>query len=456
MRKTAALFLTLFALLLAARLCHSGILWAEETLPLAAAQQMRYGHTLYRDIWFDKPPVAALLDLPLGAGAGLRVIGAWYGLLACWIAYRFATDLWNEREGRIAAVLLAFFLVFDTPSAVTPLATDLLMLAPHMAAVWMAARGKALIAGGLAGVAFWISPKGLFVLAACAVWCPAVLLFAGFAAVVGTGALAVPVAYWNQVWHWGRIYAGAGFPLTSGVLRTANWVGFHAACVAGVAAREARQVRWLLWLAISFAGVAAGSRFFPRYYFQLLPVVLLLAARGYTTLSRKGRLCALLLLIPAIRFGPTYYRALHPGDWRDAAMDQDSRAAAALVRGMARPGDKLFVWGYRPEIYVYSGLPAATRYLDSQPLTGVPADRHLTDSVPVETTEPRARRAELTASRPAIVIDGLGPYNPALSLTAFADLAPWLANYREAARTRETVIYRLLPDPARLALPEKR
>jgi hypothetical protein len=456
LKKTSVLFVALFALLLAARLCHSGILWAEETLPLAAARQMRYGHTLYRDIWFDKPPVVALLDYPLRPGPVLRVAGALYCLLACWIAYRFARDLWSEREGRIAAALLAFFLVFDTPSAVMPLATDLLMLAPHLASVWMAARGKPLAAGALAGLAFWINPKGLFVLAACLVWSPALLLPAGFAAILAAGALAVPAACWDQVWRWGRIYAGAGFPLSNGLLRTANWIGFHAACLAGLLAREARQLKWLLWLAISFAGVAAGLRFFPRYYFQLLPVVVLLAARGYAKLTGKTRLIALLLLIPLIRFAPTYYYALHPATWRDAAMDQDSRAAAALLRREAQPSDTLFVWGYRPEIYVYSGLPAATQYLDSQPLTGVPADRHLTQSTPVESIESRARRAGLAASRPVFIVDGLGPYNPRLALFAYPELAAWLSNYREIARTPETVIYRLLPDPARLALAEKR
>jgi hypothetical protein len=451
--KPRVLFPLLFLALLAARLCHTGILWAEETLPLAAAQQMRFGHTLYRDIWFDKPPLLALLHLPLAPGATLRIAGAFYALLCCWIAYRFARDLWGEREAAIAAALLAFYLIFDTPSAVTPLASDLLMLAPHLAAVWMAMRGRALAAGLLAGLAFWISPKGIFVLAACAIWNPANLMLAGFAAFLAAGAIAVPAAYWDQVWHWGRIYAGAGFSLSNAATRTLNWCGFHAACGAGLLAPESRNLKWILWLALSFAGVAAGFRFFPRYYFQLLPVVVLLAARGYTQLTGARRCIALLLLIPLIRFAPTYYYALHPDTWRDTAIDQDSRAAAALVRNQAASGDTLFVWGYRPEIYVYAHLPAATRFLDSQPLTGVPADRHLTESTPVETEASRAHRAELAASHPTLIVDGLGPYNPKLALSAYPDLAPWLAAYREVARTPQSVIYRLPPRPAGLPLP---
>ena len=85
MSKTRWFFLALFALLLAARLCHIEILWAEETLPLAAAQQMRAGKVLYRDIWFDKPPFAPALYTLIGGEAGwlLRVAGALYALLCC-------------------------------------------------------------------------------------------------------------------------------------------------------------------------------------------------------------------------------------------------------------------------------------------------------------------------------------------------------------------------------------
>ena len=62
----------LFALLVAARMCHVDILWAEETLPLAAAQQMSAGQVLYRDIWFDKPPLVPVLYTALGGEPGWR------------------------------------------------------------------------------------------------------------------------------------------------------------------------------------------------------------------------------------------------------------------------------------------------------------------------------------------------------------------------------------------------
>ncbi|HEY1341767.1 MAG TPA: hypothetical protein VGF59_29850, partial [Bryobacteraceae bacterium] len=183
-------------------------------------------------------------------------------------------------------------------------------------------------------------------------------------------------------------------------------------------------------------------RFFPRYYFLLLPVLVVMAARGFTLLGPRREFVALLLLIPATRFGPSYVTALRGSEWRDTAMDVDSRAAADLVRRAAQPGDTLFVWGYRPEIYVYTRLPAATIYLDSQPLTGVPADRHLTQSEPVETIEAARRRQELTRSIPTYILDGLGLFNPRLAITNYPELRSWLAGYREVARTKETIVYR--------------
>lgn len=463
MKKTWLLFLLLAALLGASRLCHVRILWEGDTYPLAAARQMLHGKVLYRDIWFDKPPLLPAAYLLWGARAGwaLRLAGALYALLACWVAFAFARGLWSVREGMWAAGLLGFFLVFDFPAGVLPLASDQLMLAPHLAAVWMAWKRRPFWSGALAGVAFWISPKGLFVAAACALWNPAgiPLLAAGFAAVSGAVAAWLWGAgawqpYWQEVWKWGRLYAGSTFvesPWKNGIARTLGWAGFHATLVVAAAwfftrrradGPEPSPARWVAWLLLSLAGVAMGMRFFPRYYLQLLPVVVLMAARGFTLPGRRRVLAACLLLVPLARFGPGYLAALSGPRWRDTAMDRDSSAAAALTRQIAQPGDTLFVWGYRPELYVYTGLPAATMYLDSQPLSGVPADRHLTQSEPVETERAAKRRAELIRTNPTFVLDGLGLYNPRLAITQYPELRPWLAQYREAGRTGGTLIYR--------------
>jgi hypothetical protein len=434
---------------------------------------MLHGKTIYRDIWYDKPPLVAAFHLLPDARPGwpLRIVDALYALLACWIAFGFARAMWSVREGIWAAALAGFFLIFDFPASVIPVGSDLLMLAPHLAAVWLAWKRRPFWCGAMVGVAFWASPKALLVLAVCALWDigGALWIAAGFAAVCAAGAAWLAAAgalgpYWDEVWRWGRLYAGSPFvahPLRNGIVRTASWAGFHAAAVAGAAVFLWKSTwkstskstqnstpspwnarwKWLAWLAISLAGVALGMRFFPRYYFLLLPVVVMMASRGFTLMGKWSVLAALLLLIPLARFAPSYWTALTDPAWRDTAMDRDSRAAAALTLQLARPGDTLFVWGYRPEIFVYTRMAAGTIYLDSQPLTGVPADRHLTQSEPVERVEPAQRRAALAETRPSFVLDGLGLYNPQLAIGQFADLRQWFAQYREVARSGQTIIY---------------
>lgn len=443
----------LFAGLLAARLCHAGIVWVEEAYPTAAAIQILAGKSLYRDVWFDKPPLSALVYLLWDARIGimLRIAGAVFVFACCCMLWRFARDLWGPREGLAAALLLGFFLTFGIPAAVMALAPDLLMVLPHIAAVYLAWRGRPFLSGLVAGVALLLNAKAFFVLAACLffAWSGAGWLLAGFVIPNIVALIWFGRPYVDQVWRWGAMYSGQTFSLATGFVRTWNWAGFQSALVLGAAFALCREKpgRWKMtaWLLLSLAAVAAGWRFFPRYYFQLLPVMALLAARGYALLGRWRAVLLLLLLIPLVRFGPRYAMLaddlLHnrPSNWSDLALNQDSHRASDRIAG---PGT-LLVWGYRPDVFAYARMTAGSRFLDSQPLTGVLADRHLTSSQAFAPEWAARNRRELIASDPTWIVDGLGPLNPALAITTFADLREWLGNYREVGRTRFSIIYRL-------------
>lgn len=446
----------MFALLLTAHLLHSGVLWGEEDLPLAAALQMVHGATLYREVWFDKPPLVPAVYLLWGAGTGavLRIAGAVYALLACVLAYALARKQWSEREGFVAAALLGFFLTFDTHSAILPLAADLLLLAPHLAAMWLVLNKQFFLGGVAAGIGFLCNAKGIFVLAACALfaWPGLLPLAAGFvlpnlAALGWLAASGALPSYFDQVWIWPAQYAGSPVvadPVRNGIVRTANWLGFHAVLVIGAMfclwKDATRRWRLIAWLLLAFAGVVLGWRFFPRYYFLLLAPATFAAARGLSIIRNRACIAVVLLtlLIPLIRFGPRY---LTVGKTNDLAMDRDSRAASRIAVRSAPPGGTLYVWGYRPEDYVYTGLRPATRFLDCQAMTGVPADRHLTQSTVVLTSGTQKARAELARSQPDVVIDGLSLYNPALSIARYPELRVWLEGYREIARTSGSIVY---------------
>jgi hypothetical protein len=443
----------LFVGLVAARLCHSGIVWIEEAYPAAAAIQILDGKALYRDVWFDKPPLSALVYLLWDARMGvlLRIAGAAFIFACCLMLWRFARDVWGPREGLAAALLLGFFLTFGIPAAVLALAPDLLMVLPHIAAVYLAWRGRPLLSGFVAGVALLVNAKAFFVLAACIffAWRGAGWLLAGFAIPNIVALIWLGQPYIDQVWRWGAMYSEQTLSFATGFIRTANWAGFQAALIVGAAFALWKENRWrwkmIAWLLLSLGAVAAGWRFFPRYYFQLLPVMALLAARGYTLLGRCRAVMLALLLIPLIRFGPRYVKLAddlvhhRQSNWSDVALNEDSHAAADQI---AHAGT-LLVWGYRPDIFTYTRMPAGSRFLDSQPLTGVLADRHLTTSEPFAPAWAARNRRELIASDPTWIVDGLGTINPALAITNYPDLHEWLANYREVGRTRFSVIYKL-------------
>jgi hypothetical protein len=269
-----------------------------------------------------------------------------------------------------------------------------------------------------------------------------------------TGALA---AHLDQVWRWGWAYASTPpSPPSSGLAAVLNWAGFHAALVVAAgwfwaADRGSPRLRLLVWVGIALAPALVGARYAPRYFTALLAALAIPAARGMVRLSRQrwalaGAVAA--LAIPAARFGPRYFLLAAeawrgtPHAWADVAMDQESRRAAEWLRNAARPGDTVFVWGYRPNVVVYTRLPVASRYWDSQPVTGVPADRHLRDARPILGEWAANHRRELARSRPTFIVDGLSAYNPALEIRSFADLGAWLAEYCPAARIDGIAILR--------------
>ncbi len=449
----------LSAALLISRLAHRSILWADEDYHLAGAIQVLWGKLPYRDFWYDKPPLNLLWYLWFGARTGvlLRLTDTLFGIGCCALAWRFASQVWSRKEGYIAAALLAFFLIFYLPAGVIPLEPDSLMIAPHLAAVYLAWMRRPLLAGMFAGLASLLNAKAVFVLAACALfnlsgaaWLLCGFLLPNVAALLLLAAWGALPAYWQQVWLWGFRYSGAA---RGGLATLFGWLGFHAALVLGVAwwwlAKEKGRMTFLAWAVLSLASVAAGWRFAPRYFLQLLPVLAILAARGMTipvNTRLRAALLAISLAVPLVRFGPRYLTLLaddlrgEPHHWTDVALDQESRRAAALLAVLARPEDSVFIWGYRPNVIAYSRMPVGARVWDSQPLTGVPADRHLTESVSLVPEWAARNRADLVKERPDWIVDGLSAYNPRLAIESYPDLHDWLARYCPAATSQGTRI----------------
>ena len=420
--------------------------------------------------------------------------------------------------------------------------------------IWFALAG-----GVLTGVATQINPKGIFDLiffGLFLVWYrpprsegsgPVSLVTA---ALTGYALGSVPFlsyvaathslsAYWLYVWRWGARYAGF-YPLCwsvgQGLLRSLNFFALNNTLlfalifvVVVTIKRVWRSVpRWrkapasvgvvkaasgpdsaadrifksdvtlLMWFVVSYAAVALGGRFFSHYFFQILPALCLLSARGLAGMvsTLKGRSAVTrraVLALVAIGFAVTVVRfhtrtvtlaidwargtksGLNAG-WYHEVLNRESRMVAAVVRELpdgadaaervgveairaggprdprspeaAGPSDYLFVWGYAPSVYYWSGLLPATRYLSTQPLTGVPADVQYINgehrSILEESLTAAARAQllrDLEETQPKYIVDEMGFYNGALAILKYPDMQEVMDKYKSIGSTGRCLLY---------------
>ncbi len=538
------------------RIFYAGHLYQDDGLWFTAAEEILRGHALYREIYFDKPPAAALLYALLFKLFGahiltIRLFTVLYSVAVSWALYMFGRWLYDRRTGLLAAAMFAVFSTTYTTGHVQGLNTDFLMTLPNTAAAFLLARSRvclsrrtAFIGGALVGVAFQVNPKGVFALIFFAILLIAarrwfdndtqrhalkesLLLFVF--ALAGTAVGSLPflayiawihslTAYWLYVWDWGRRYADY-YPLWKAVwpalTQSMNYFLFNNTLlvallfIVAITIKNRKQgadgsetgrifasdVTMLIWFAVSYAGLSVGGRFFGHYFLDIMPVLCLIGARGLTAIisklrarSRAIRIGAVALLILGFLFtlerfhGRTITlatdwvrgtRSEETKQWFHERLKREERMAAALVRELpegaesadlrglediradgprTRPPrsseDYLFVWGYRPELYYWSGLLPASRYLSSQPLTGVPADVHYFSDYSVVLDEDQTSRAraellsDLEQTRPKYIIDELGFFNADLDIQKFSDLRELMKEYKNIGSTGRFIIYR--------------
>jgi len=255
------------------------------------------------------------------------------------------------------------------------------------------------------------------------------------------------------------------------------------------------DVLLLMWFAMSSAGVMLGGRFYAHYFLQTLPSLCLIGARGVTGIltslkAQSESFRRVIIAVLVIGFTFTLVRFHGRGvllaidwargttsrlnaTWYHNIRDHEERMVAAVVRDLPDeadaadrfgleairaggprlrtpdgPSDYVFVWGYRPEIYFWSGLLPASRFLSTQPLTGVPADVHyfaddyrsvLDGSSTALAREQLIR--DLQETRPKYIVDELGMFNGDLSINSYPELKEFMADYKATGAVARFMIY---------------
>ncbi len=296
--------------------------------------------------------------------------------------------------------------------------TEVLMNLPLAGAFWLLAanpagarRGAAAGAGILFGTAVLFNlkaaaaapallaavlPRGRGGMVARAAWVAAGAAAPLLAALVyfqARGALA-DAWFWNVGMN--LKYAGAGVPLGLATVRRGIVYGFPRLllfvvatlplwCAAAAAAcqglSEARRrpaaLVALLWLAGSLGAACLGGRFYGHYFVPILPPLAWLAASPIAELlaeAANGRRRALRtatlisLVLPVAAFTVAGWVRIARGDLD--GLRPEVAAVAEEVRNRTAPGDRIFVWGYWPQLYFYAHRPPATRFVYAQTLAG--------------------------------------------------------------------------------------
>ncbi|MDQ2949051.1 MAG: glycosyltransferase family 39 protein [Acidobacteriota bacterium] len=156
-------------------------------------------------------------------------------------------------------------------------------------------------------------------------------------------------------------FVGASLPLLFGGVK--GWPLWSAI--------RAERFAILGWLAVSVIGTAAGGRFYPHYYIQLVPPLALLAAPWFASVwvqdsrlrHRKFSRRSVLAVLGAT---VVVFFVLH---WLGLKSKQPGAAAQYLSEHSIEQ-DRIFVWGHSASIYLDSHRRPACRYILTFPLTG--------------------------------------------------------------------------------------
>ena len=291
----------------------------------------------------------------------------------------------------------------------------------------------------------------------------AAMLTAGFFSTLGLVAVVLrqqgilgEAFYWTFTNHtiphvfWGRgglhtlAFIGACLPLIVGAVpairdKDGLWTN-----------KNAERITLLGLLAASVVGAAAGARFYPHYYIQLIPPLALLAA-PYYALAWVGE------TKPRYRFvRPVVISAwlaitvvgFFISHWKLLARDREPSGTARYLSEHSKPNDRIFIWGRGvAEVYLQARRRPACRYVLTFPLTGLVFGGDLPGVDTRNRIVPGAwdkLEEDFRKHPPVLIADFYSDPNAQYAVHDFPILAKLLAeHYEPVARTAEGVVYRM-------------
>ncbi len=387
------------------------------------------GSVPYVDLWNPKPPAifytyAGLIRAFGQNTVAIRAVDLLLYVPLAAALFALGRRLANVTVGLWSAVLFGVFYLSETFWTLSQ--NDGVAMLPMALAMWgvfalperdnpRTRRALAAGIGMLAALTLWFKyPYLFFVLALVAgylllrrrwVWGEVIAFCAG-GLLVGLGGMAylASLGALEAWWQSAQVTAGytaQGYDVGTFLADMRNYAGYRWAQWHGLWLLAAGWfgLRWtgqttghgwtviLLWLAGTVAAMLVQAKGYDYHWLPMLPPLCLLGAyslvwllrrltgRGYTIVS-VGVLALLLGLLGWRTWGTAgayiignepradYYARFVGGEVRA----DESHAVAQYLRERIAPGDTLYIWGFRPEVYYLTQTRPATRFIFQFPL----------------------------------------------------------------------------------------
>jgi hypothetical protein len=176
----------------------------------------------------------------------------------------------------------------------------------------------------------------------------------------------VPHIFWRKGIKNTLTFVAACLPLVIGAIMACRdkdeiWAG-----------KTAERTALFGLLAASVVGAAAGARFYPHYYVQLIPPLALLAAPYYAQLWTRRMQPPHWLLRPSVTYAwlALTIVAFSIKHWTGLGTRRVPSEAGRYLFTHSSPDDRIFVWGQSPKMYLDARRRPACRYITTFPLTG--------------------------------------------------------------------------------------
>ncbi len=167
----------------------------------------------------------------------------------------------------------------------------------------------------------------------------------------------------------------------------------------------------LAWNSAALFGAASSGRGFDHYAIQLLPPLCLVSGLAISTLldwSRRNFSLRVMVGAGLLVMAGALLSAALTARKHTFPLDPSHRVSA-YIRAHSHPDDRIFVWGFHPEIYLHSERKPASRFVFASFLTGLIP---WTNTAPAQDTTyaivPGALDlliAELSAAPPRYIVD---------------------------------------------------